>query len=317
MRLYSAVATLRAVGVSIHAPGRGATRAATSSTSARGSFNSRTREGCDCTRLFATTTPYTFQFTHPGGVRQEQIDRLLGIIEFQFTHPGGVRLNSIFIQIKKRSFQFTHPGGVRRLRSRTDYQGSCFNSRTREGCDALTLGIPSEVIRVSIHAPGRGATYFVQNCLFGLRFQFTHPGGVRRGASDRYEQLERVSIHAPGRGATVPNNSEGTTPVFQFTHPGGVRLQLHSFKRFNILVSIHAPGRGATPSPSFALALVPKFQFTHPGGVRPRNVGDSFQAVKFQFTHPGGVRHNSSSWLRLRLHVSIHAPGRGATSIAS
>ena len=34
-----------------------------------------------------------------------------------------------------------------------------FNSRTREGCDVLGVRAVSTVFRVSIHAPGRGATY--------------------------------------------------------------------------------------------------------------------------------------------------------------
>ena len=33
----------------------------------------------------------------------------------------------------------------------------------------------------------------------------------------------------------------------------------------------------------------------------------------FQFTHPGGVRLSTEEHLRVVEHVSIHAPGRGAT----
>ena len=54
-------------------------------------------------------------------------------------------------------FQFTHPGGVR-------LKGYC-RSECRE--------------RVSIHAPGRGATFTCMATLTDTLFQFTHPGGVR------------------------------------------------------------------------------------------------------------------------------------------
>ena len=55
----------------------------------------------------------------------------------------------------------------------------CFNSRTREGCD-LTDPSLSPAEKVSIHAPGRGATDLNMELLKDYL----------------------VSIHAPGRGAT-------------------------------------------------------------------------------------------------------------------
>ena len=56
--------------VSIHAPGRGATRASTTAVCAPGSFNSRTREGCDPRPFVRHSIIILFQFTHPGGVRR-------------------------------------------------------------------------------------------------------------------------------------------------------------------------------------------------------------------------------------------------------
>ena len=144
--------------VSIHAPGRGATR------------NSLYR-GCFV----------TFQFTHPGGVRPEVVVKLKATYSvsihapgrgatplgsssplrstrfnsrtregcdfahavlraslrlFQFTHPGGVRRYKLKDGVRDLEFQFTHPGGVRR------YSGSPIPRRQTS-------------------------------------FQFTHPGGVR------------------------------------------------------------------------------------------------------------------------------------------
>ena len=122
-----------------------------------------------------------FQFTHPGGVRlsssaifpspsrcfnsrtREGCDNSFNVgvwhfKVFQFTHPGGVRRScSCSFVIVNWLFQFTHPGGVRRQRISDGGGVSCFNSRTREGCDRA---VPHDQRngRVSIHAPGRGAT---------------------------------------------------------------------------------------------------------------------------------------------------------------
>ena len=143
--------------VSIHAPGRGATRSAPYKSCYHYGFNSRTREGCD-TIVQRLHTSVMFQFTHPGGVRP-----LLGVVlnyfgQFQFTHPGGVRPHGGVISSPQR----------------------CLNSRTREGCDAIdwenVFGdltfqfthpggvrppfrpVTESARYVSIHAPGRGAT---------------------------------------------------------------------------------------------------------------------------------------------------------------
>ena len=165
-----------------------------------------------------------------------------------------------------------------------------FNSRTREGCDVGDVTSVIEVVVVSIHAPGRGATELFGTENLAQKFQFTHPGGVRR-------LLRPLALRRTR---------------FQFTHPGGVRLPLVPQLLVGNKVSIHAPGRGATrplrtlsgasnvsihaPGRGATLYLLPSFhmrsafQFTHPGGVRPMGFAVSFDDGAFQFTHPGGVR---------------------------
>ena len=90
-----------------------------------------------------------------------------------------------------------------------------------------------------------------------------------------------------------PSSAEGLIPdsEFQFTHPGGVRQALATYHLYYRV-----------------------FQFTHPGGVRPSRTTATTHADTFQFTHPGGVRPQSPTIGTLSLSVSIHAPGRGATS---
>ena len=146
-------------------------------------------------------------------------------------------------------------------------------------------------------------------------FQFTHPGGVRRFFFFFTLSSESlVSIHAPGRGATR----------------GSI------FSTHSIPVSIHAPGRGATSgrfgSSNDAYCFNSRtregcdyFRFCRCSdrrgfNSRTREGCDSVVAmrlilrVQFQFTHPGGVRLKILSAKSLTLRVSIHAPGRGATS---
>ena len=77
------------------------------------------------------------------------------------------------------------------------------------------------------------------------------------------------------------------------------------------------------------------FQSTHPRGVRRLSVGSidrrirfnprtregcdvilnsfDFSLQVFQSTHPRGVRRKEATFLRAEIHVSIHAPARGAT----
>ena len=166
-------------------------------------------------------------------------------------------------------FQFTHPGGVRLL------------SRPKE----------EYVTAVSIHAPGRGATWLRAFVIL----------------------TAIVSIHAPGRGATLTAIPRVQTPLsfnsrtregcdslqailpvsslpFQFTHPGGVRLKLLSFQGLNIMVSIHAPGRGATEREPSGASLPASFNSRTREGCDEADIASTEAST-----------------------VSIHAPGRGAT----
>ena len=82
--------------------------------------------------------------------------------------------------------------------------------------------------------------------------------------------------------------------LFQSTHPRGVRR-------------------------TKPMTFVPtnQFQSTHPRGVRRRvhRVAESYR--RFQSTHPRGVRQTKAYYIEAGIWVSIHAPTRGATSIAA
>ena len=59
-------------------------------------FNPRTRTGCDTISDLHFYGNYTFQSTHPHGVRQLKALLLRSSILFQSTHPHGVRRQPAF-----------------------------------------------------------------------------------------------------------------------------------------------------------------------------------------------------------------------------
>ena len=149
-------------------------------------------------------------------------------------------------------------------------------------------------IKVSIHAPTRGATYKDASPAATLKtFQSTHPHGVRPILDFRRGYCQFVSIHAPTRGATSRGNTgQILRKLFQSTHPHGVR---HCVLRL--------------------LDFTKMFQSTHPHGVRRKTNGISTNGTEFQSTHPHGVRLTNYKIYYHGLQVSIHAPTRGATSL--
>ena len=162
--------------------------------------------------------------------------------------PGrGATVAAISASFLRPMFQFTHPGGVRRIRSLIyTEQRLCFNSRTREGCDKRLKATTTVCPKVSIHAPGRGATL--------------------PSLTSRLSVV--VSIHAPGRGATRQYRPlGGYTSAFQFTHPGGGRLDNQFLRGFFLQFQFTHPG-GVRPNTSSRRTAPAVFQFTHPGGVR-------------------------------------------------
>ena len=120
-----------------------------------------------------------------------------------------------------------------------------FNPRSREGSDMLGEDIPDEPILISIHAPAKGATCFLQSMLYHLS----------------------ISIHAPAKGATKVWMEKILLNRFQSTLPRRERLStplvvVHvqhfnprsregsdtafTFPEKTIIISIHAPAKGAT-----------------------------------------------------------------------
>ena len=228
-------------------------------------------------------------------------------------------------------------GGDLRRRGRGVPPG-CFNPRPRAGGDRACERGPCRGVRVSIHAPARGATCAsVSTTACRSRFQSTPPRGGRHLLRVLYRATEHVSIHAPARGATTRPATEVGPIVFQSTPPRGGRLRLPDGHRerhrppcFN-----PRPRAGGDLRSRRSLRPLSLFQSTPPRGgrrataappmcrasfnPRPRAGGDTCKSpspgasMVFQSTPPrGGRRHQQSEAQHVGL-VSIHAPARGAT----
>ena len=126
-----------------------------------------------------------------------------------------------------------------------------------------------------------------------MKFQSTHPHGVRRAAVARIYRPGCVSIHAPSRGATCEDVRNTILVIkFQSTHPHGVR-----------------------PTPELMPIARTAFQSTHPHGVRHRARIVWFIPFFVSIHAPSrGATLESDAELR-DAYVSIHAPSRGATRL--
>ena len=168
---------------------------------------------------------HRFQPTHPCGVRPTEQTFGSGEEVFQPTHPCGVRLFFCFFVHCFLEFQPTHPCGV----------------RPALGGDA------DSVVRVSTHAPLRGATRgFRPAALLGGRFNPRTPAGCDY---DMIYLTTKPHQFQPTHPCGVrPRSHSLLWPGFRFqpTHPCGVRRRDVEEYLPKIAVSTHAPLRGAT-----------------------------------------------------------------------
>ena len=196
----------------------------------------------------------------------------------------------------------------------------------------------SHSIRVSIHAPARGATPPEDRQADSEQFQSTRPRGARRRLDHSTCRPVRVSIHAPARGATIHEGALLRHLEFQSTRPRGARqqtdqllgpcLQFQSTRprgarrepdpqSLRHHVSIHAPARGATRSDRYE-TILDRFQSTRPRGARPYPPEQEVVMNWFQSTRPRGARPALVSCLALRGSFNPRArAGRDADRGAS
>ena len=166
-----------------------------------------------------------------------------------------------------------------------------------------------------------------------MKFQSTHPRGVRLRTHTFVCTGLLVSIHAPTRGATLNNANPTSRMEFQSTHPRGVRQMIEVGSLLLVKFQSTHPRevrRSRPPTLNPHACFNPR---THEGcdwsGVistcisqvsihaptRGATVAqeDKVEIPKFQSTHPRGVRPEGVRAILSNGKVSIHAPTRGAT----
>ena len=171
-----------------------------------------------------------------------------------------------------------------------------------------------DIVRVSIHAPARGATWTAKKMEDSNRS--FNPRPREGGDGEVYHGFPRlgVSIHAPARGATVHLLAVALhVDCFNPRPREGGDQDRCRLSCISCMVSIHAPARGATVAGVVASGNPKKFQSTPPRGGRRHTDTRCTCAAMFQSTPPRGGRRREDEELFDFMDVSIHAPARGAT----
>ena len=169
------------------------------------------------------------------------------------------------------------------------------------------------IIRISIHAPAKGATFAVCYYDFALEFQSTLPRRERqRVISFRLCSTNFNPRSREGSDVLLPYQSM-THSQFQSTLPRRERQGTIVSFVFDGQISIHAPAKGATikpsaiPSDSIISIHAPAKGATAPG-VPEYNV-----IIIFQSTLPRRERLDTMTKGKEVVIISIHAPAKGAT----
>ncbi len=177
-------------------------------------FNPRARAGRDAQRGGDVVVGQRFQSTRPRGARPPVWYLPRSRRPFQSTRPRGARRWTLGIPTSTRRFQSTRPRGARP--AATDRPAAAsrgFNPRARAGRDQINasgVGVHAEFqstrprgarlfggrgwvdpVKVSIHAPARGATSVTQPNNHTDLFQSTRPRGARLPASAPERRLRR------------------------------------------------------------------------------------------------------------------------------
>ena len=145
---------------------------------------------------------------------------------------------------------------------------------------------------ISIHAPTRGAT---DECRAWKEkhnaFQSTLPRGERPNCFDHCQGEMDISIHAPTRGATLTDLGYEVQFKISIHAPTRGATDVYPCRVIHRSISIHAPTRGATFKDCYRLLC-----------------------WIFQSTLPRGERQYFHFCSKMLKKISIHAPTRGATT---
>ena len=189
----------------------------------------------------------------------------LPLIIFQSTLPWGERPFSFRAIIKPSGFQSTLPWGERQKIIIDRLPGIRFQSTLPWGERLPVICTGSNYLRISIHAPVRGATLIAVITSLFMLFQSTLPWGERpisiqyrflqykyfnprsREGSDGSDfsilkTSQCISIHAPVRGATVSKFPQSSKSYFNPRSREGSDIW-HPFNNKHIFVNFNPRSR--------------------------------------------------------------------------
>ena len=169
-------------------------------------------------------------------------------------------------------------------------------------------------ISVSTHAPARGATNVRVIPPLVVRFQPTHPHGVRQRSAKIQERSRSFNPRTRTGCDKWDNSSRCLSSRFQPTHPHGVRLDPFGIPDVSLYVSTHAPARGATDYTD-KVDSFEMFQPTHPHGVRLSRILAELSMSPVSTHAPARGATDPQDASVACYCVSTHAPARGATGI--
>ena len=232
------------LSISIHAPPRGATLVFWTVSSTTIFQFTPLREGRR-QRNGAAAGRRIFQFTPLREGRHGDTPRHCIRFQFQFTPLREGRPSPDNTRPASTAFQFTPlREGRHKVDSAYVYTIEFQFTPLREG--RREVGGISNMRRISIHAPPRGATRFAAGSEFPPVYFNSRPSARSDHRKDGKRMKIAISIHAPPRGATRSVAIFSTSSEFQFTplregRRGSVRHAAGA-----AAISIHAPPRGAT-----------------------------------------------------------------------
>jgi len=169
--------SMLAMEVSIHAPARGATRAADAEGIERQLFQSTRPRGARQERNVVCRARQCFNPRARAG-RDLYYDDLTTELIVSIHAPARGATTSPFTALAMPVFQSTRPRGARPITTSISLATRSFNPRARAGRDVYNSK-PLTKLNVSIHAPARGATYNDIYIAGDSKFQSTRPRGAR------------------------------------------------------------------------------------------------------------------------------------------
>ena len=202
------------------------------------------------------------------------------------------------IQLKVVEFQSTLPQGERRICGDLVHSVYKFQSTLPQGERPERTDGNRSRMKISIHAPARGATRKVRKDTRRMLFQSTLPQGERPNAAREFTGYEFISIHAPARGATRNRRDIIAFSRHISIHAPARGATMAIEKDFdNNNISIHAPARGATRLVRLQQLMHLYFNPRSRKGSDIEYYNALTKALQFQSTLPQGERHTTKKEL--------------------